>query len=81
MGEIQGKTQMRMDEFVGRGGEGEATFAQGVVLGREYTQRAARRVAAWAEEHPGQLLLAGLAAGVILGKLLFRKPRITRDET
>jgi hypothetical protein len=58
----------------------EAVFGRGVALGREYADLASRRLAAWAEENPGQLLLAGLAAGFVLGKLIFRKPRIAVDE-
>lgn len=46
-------------------------FAQGMQLG----QVAARRVAAWAEENPGQMLLVGLGLGFVIGKLLLRKPR------
>jgi hypothetical protein len=33
-------------------------------------------VAAWAEEHPGQMILAGVVAGFVLGKLLFQPRRI-----
>jgi hypothetical protein len=51
-------------------------FQEGVELGRQYAGIAARRVAAWAEENPGQLILVGLAAGFVLGKLLFRPRRI-----
>jgi hypothetical protein len=56
----------------------EAAFQRGLELGRELADTAVRRVGAWAEEHPGQLLLAGLAAGIVLGKLLFpgRRPII-----
>jgi hypothetical protein len=58
----------------------EAAFERGVLLGRDYAERASRRIAAWAEENPGQLILAGLAAGFVLGKLLLRRPRIAPDE-
>jgi len=54
-------------------------FQQGIEIGREYADVARRRVAAWAEEHPGQLILAGLAGGFILGKLLFRRRRTKVD--
>ena len=46
-------------------------FAQGIQLG----QVAARRMAAWAEENPGQMLVVGLGLGFLVGKLLLRKPR------
>ena len=64
MGEAQSKTQLPME-----------SFEHGVEIGREVSQRAARQIAAWAEKNPGQFLLAGLAAGFFLGKLLLRKPR------
>jgi hypothetical protein len=53
-------------------GEVEA-FERGIMLGREAAGRGARKVAAWAEENPGGLLLAGLAAGFVLGKILWRR--------
>ncbi len=58
----------------------EAAFGRGVALGRDYADLASRRLAAWAEENPGQLLLAGLAAGFVLGKPLFRRPRLAAHE-
>jgi len=51
-------------------------FQQGIELGRQYADVALRRAAAWAEENPGQMIVAGIAAGFILGKLLFRPRRI-----
>ena len=36
-------------------------FQQGIEIGRKYADVGRRKVAAWAEEHPGQLILAGLA--------------------
>ncbi len=50
-------------------------FQEGIELGKQYASVAARRVAAWAEEHPGQVIAVGAFAGFILGKLLFRQPR------
>jgi hypothetical protein len=50
-------------------------FQKGVEKGREFAVMATRRVAAWAEENPGQMVLAGLALGFVLGKLLFRSRR------
>ena len=46
-------------------------FQQGIEIGRKYADVARRKVAAWAEEHPGQLILADIAGGFILGKLFF----------
>jgi len=56
-------------------------FQQGIAIGREYADLARRRVAAWAEENPGYLILAGLASGFILGKLFFRpRPKIALED-
>ncbi|MGZ6141932.1 MAG: hypothetical protein ACXWLM_01280 [Myxococcales bacterium] len=55
-------------------------FRNGMELGRQYADVAVRRVAAWAEEHPGQLLIAGLAAGFVLGKLLLRPKRLALED-
>ena len=80
MGETQSKTQLPMDQIVEGIDEGQAALANGILLGREYAERATRKLAAWAEENPGRLILAGLAAGLIFGKLLFRKPRVTPND-
>ena len=50
-------------------------FQEGIELGKQYAAVAARRVAAWAEENPGQVIAVGVVAGFIVGKLLFRAPR------
>lgn len=50
-------------------------FQEGIELGKQYAGVAARRVAAWAEDNPGQVIVAGVVAGFILGKLLFRPRR------
>ncbi|HET7785388.1 MAG TPA: hypothetical protein VFL36_05420 [Myxococcales bacterium] len=73
MGEMQGKAQLPMAEITAaQPPAGETTaFEEGLELGRRYAEQASRRIAAWAEEHPGQLLLAGLLAGLVVGKLLF----------
>jgi len=55
------------------------TFERGVELGRAWADKAARRVAAWAEENPGQLVLAGIIGGLVVGKLLFHKRLIPVD--
>jgi len=80
MGETRSKTQLPMHEILERIDQGQAAFANGMLLGRDVAQRAARKVAAWAEENPGQLLLAGLATGFLLGKLLLHTPRVTPDD-
>ena len=54
-------------------------FQEGIALGRQAAQLAARKLAAWAEEYPGQLVLAGLLAGFLLGRFLFRR-RLTLEE-
>jgi hypothetical protein len=59
--------------------EESETFRRGLEAGRDYAEKAARKIGAWAEENPGQLLLVGLAAGFILGKLLHR-PTPIADE-
>ena len=73
MAEMQGKAQLPMAEITSppETGAEAAAFEQGLELGRRYVERTARRVAAWAEEHPGRLVVAGLVAGFVLGKLLF----------
>ena len=55
-------------------------FQRGLAAGREFAQTAVRRIGGWAEEHPGQVLLAGLGAGFILGKLLFPRRRVVISE-
>jgi hypothetical protein len=54
-------------------------FQEGVALGRQAAQLAVRKLAAWAEENPGQLVLAGLAVGFVLGRFLFRRRDSGRD--
>ena len=50
-------------------------FQEGIELGKQYAQVAARKLAAYAEENPGTMLLIGLASGFLVGKMLFRPPR------
>ena len=78
MAEMQGKAQLPMPEITSphEPGDEAAAFEQGLELGRKYAEQTLRHVAAWAEEHPGQLLLAGLMAGFVLGKVLFPKKRL-----
>jgi hypothetical protein len=82
MAEMQGKAQLPMPEITNpqEPGSETAAFEQGLELGRRYAEQTVRRVAAWAEEHPGQLLLAGLMAGFALGKLLLPKKRLELED-
>jgi len=75
MAETRSKTQLPMPEIAAPPDPDMAAFERGVKAGRELADTAVRRVAAWAEEHPGQLVLAGLALGFVLGKLLLARPR------
>jgi hypothetical protein len=54
-------------------------FRRGMSRGRGLAEGIRRRLGAWAEEHPGQVVLAGLAAGFVLGKL-FLGPRAVEEE-
>jgi len=75
MGETRSRTQLPMPQITEKAAGAEEAFQRGMEIGSEYAQLAVRRVAAWAGENPGQMLLAGVAAGFILGKLLFARPR------
>jgi hypothetical protein len=55
------------------------TFQRGVELGRAWADKATRRVAAWAEENPGQAVLAGVIGGFLAGMLLFHRRRGSVD--
>ena len=55
-------------------GEAAQALRRGLTVGRDFAETMARRIGAWAEENPGQVLLAGLALGFVLGKLLTRRP-------
>jgi hypothetical protein len=61
-------------------GEASQALRRGLQVGRDYAETATRRIGAWAEENPGQVLLAGLALGFLLGKLLSRRPSSDLDE-
>ena len=81
MAETRSKTQLPMSEISTPSAEEAArAFQRGIELGRDYAETTLRRVAAWAEENPGQLLLAGVAVGFLLGKLLFSRPRGPADD-
>ena len=75
MAEARTKTQLPLGQIPSVLDEEVQAFQQGIELGQQYAGVAMRKVAAWAEENPGQLLIAGLAAGFVLGKLLLRPRR------
>lgn len=74
MAETLSKTQLPSG-MLPMGGNEAPTFEEGLALGREWAQNAALRVRAWAEANPGQFLLAGVAAGFLVGKLFFGPTR------
>lgn len=47
-------------------------FRRGMGRSHDLAQGLRRKLGAWAEENPGQVIVAGLAAGFVLGKLLLR---------
>ena len=76
MAEVRSSSQLPVGETIkGAVDEELRAFQQGIELGRRYAEVAMRRVAAWAEENPGGLVLAGIAAGFVFGKVAFRKRR------
>jgi ElaB/YqjD/DUF883 family membrane-anchored ribosome-binding protein len=78
MGETRSKTQFPMAATTAT--PPAADFQRGLQVGREAAQTAIRRIGAWAEENPGQMVLAGLALGFVLGKLLFgRRTPVSED--
>jgi len=74
------RTQLPAPGVAAPGAQQARAFQRGLELGQDYAGTAVRRIAAWAEEHPGQALLAGLAAGFILGKLFFPRRRRVIEE-
>ncbi len=82
MAEARSTTQLPLGNGVARSivDEELAAFRNGIELGQKYADLARRKVAAWAEEHPGQLLLAGLAAGFVIGKILLRPARVRLED-
>ncbi|HEX4382321.1 MAG TPA: hypothetical protein VH083_05215 [Myxococcales bacterium] len=46
-------------------------FQQGMELGKVWAKKASDGLTVWAEKNPEQVVLAGLAVGFVLGKLLF----------
>jgi len=83
MGETHGSTHsaIRGDTGAGPFEEDGRAFERGLQAGRDAAQIAVRRLAAWAEEHPGQMVLAGVALGFVLGKLLRgrRRPEVIEE--
>jgi len=75
MAETRSKVQLAMPGVADPPSADEAAFQRGIQAGREAAETAMRRIAAWSEEHPGQMVLAGLALGFVLGKLMLRRPR------
>jgi hypothetical protein len=73
--ETRSKAQFPMSEISSDPRSEDAAFQRGLTLGKEYAGTAVRRIGAWAEENPGQILMVGLAAGFVLGKLLFPRRR------
>jgi ElaB/YqjD/DUF883 family membrane-anchored ribosome-binding protein len=59
---------------------GAEALERGVAAGREWTRRATQRTLNWVEGHPGQALLIALAAGLVIGQILFRTARPEREE-
>jgi hypothetical protein len=81
MAEMRGKTQLPGPEVTGPPVESDVeVFERGLHAGRELAGTAVRRLGAWAEEHPGQVVLAGLALGFVLGKLLLGRRRTVIEE-
>jgi hypothetical protein len=79
MGETGSQTRLQGVDGASPAGDGHA-FQRGVQLGREAAGTAVRKIGAWAEEHPGQMVLAGLALGFVLGKLLAGRPHPVSEE-
>ncbi|HYS07700.1 MAG TPA: hypothetical protein VEP66_03110 [Myxococcales bacterium] len=79
MAETRGKVQLPMPEVAPRPSPDEDAFQRGLMMGREVAENAVRKIGAWAEENPGQLVLAGLAFGFVLGKILLRRPRTVSE--
>jgi hypothetical protein len=50
--------------------EGAQLFQQGMTTGKVWAEKATRGLERWAEKSPEQVVLAGLAVGFVLGKIL-----------
>ena len=82
MGEVRGnQVQMPAAELrVSASRRGTEALERGVAAGREWTRRATQQTLNWVEGHPGQALLIALAAGFVIGQILFRTARPEREE-
>ena len=81
MAETRGKTQLPIPEITApRTGDDVEVFERGLRAGRELAETAVRKIGAWAEEHPGQVVLAGVALGFVLGKLLLGRRKTVIEE-
>jgi hypothetical protein len=53
-------------------------FEEGIEIGRALAEQAAKGLKEWAQRSPEQVLIVGVVAGFVLGKLLFpSRPRST----
>ena len=77
MAEARSNTQLPLGVNAGKSIVEEEldAFKDGIEIGRQYADVAVRRIGAWAEEHPGQVVLAGLLAGFLIGKIFMRPKR------
>ena len=82
MSDMRSQTQSPMQRRDGAlpAEEDVDAFRRGVQFGREVAGTAVRKIGAWSEEHPGQMALAALALGFLLGKLLGGRPRPISEE-
>jgi hypothetical protein len=55
-------------------------FEEGVELGRVLAEQAVRGLKQWVQKNPEQVLIAGVLAGFVLGKLLFPSRPPKRDK-
>jgi hypothetical protein len=75
MAQTTSKTQLPVGMELPSRDEADQMFEQGLAMGREWAQTALDRTRRWAQENPGQFLLVGIAAGFVVGKLLFGSRR------
>lgn len=82
MGEVRGnQVQLPAAELRAKASRrGAEALERGVAAGREWTRRATQRTLDWVEGHPGQAVLIALAAGFVIGQILFRTARPDREE-
>jgi hypothetical protein len=80
MGETGSQRQFPAQGMGGPFPARDGGFRRGVQIGRDLAETAVRKIGAWSEEHPGQMVLVGLALGFVLGKLLAGRPRPVSEE-